>query len=370
MCSKPQCFCGEKWWQEGEINLWLQVVTLPPCATASSVMTHHTTKACMDQSPSKKMTGHLSAQVIWSEQTEEEETKRAGALFTPLCGPTHSLKVFNLFSTLWLVNHHIQFFVFSMFLCEKCGCDDFKWGEYYLNLWLSSFNLNHAPRGVLRTPRADPPLSMCRSFGVSVEDIISDCKDYYTKSAFHEILQNLFFCRLLAMSDILELHASSDDTEWKSQEKSTKGLCQLDTDSLFDLAVLHLERERQLGAARSDLAGMLRASVSLLKIREQMLSDSMLQEQRKKLLDLAETTVKENCQEIPPLSALIMSISTHKRVSANCQRIGRALTILLLHATPQAFESNTTLLSEKVNMSLYELLIREPTKYYFERNRA
>ena len=69
----------------------------------------------------------------------------------------------------------------------------------------------------------------------------------------------------------------------------------MDTDSLFDLAVLHLERERQLGAARSDLAGMLRASVSLLKIREHMLSDSMLQEQRKKLLDLAETTVKENC---------------------------------------------------------------------------
>ena len=31
------------------------------------------------------MTGHLSAQVIWSEETEEEETKRAGALSTPQC---------------------------------------------------------------------------------------------------------------------------------------------------------------------------------------------------------------------------------------------------------------------------------------------
>ena len=49
------------------------------------------------------MTGHLSAQVIWSEQTEEEETKRAGALFNPLCGPTHSLKVFNLFLTAWFL---------------------------------------------------------------------------------------------------------------------------------------------------------------------------------------------------------------------------------------------------------------------------
>ena len=77
--------------------------------------------------------------------------------------------------------------------------------------------VSRSPRRPQRTPRADPPLSMCRSFGVSVEDIISDCKDYYTKSAFHEILQNLFFCRLLAMSDILELHASPDDTEWKSQ---------------------------------------------------------------------------------------------------------------------------------------------------------
>ena len=31
------------------------------------------------------MTGHLSAQVIWSEETEEEKTKRAGALSTPQC---------------------------------------------------------------------------------------------------------------------------------------------------------------------------------------------------------------------------------------------------------------------------------------------
>ena len=51
----------------------------------------------------KKVTGHLSAQVIWSEETEKEETKRAGALSTPLCGPTHSLKVFNLFLTAWFL---------------------------------------------------------------------------------------------------------------------------------------------------------------------------------------------------------------------------------------------------------------------------
>ena len=49
------------------------------------------------------MTGHLSAQVIWSEETEEEETKRAGALSTPQCSPTHSLKVFNLFLTAWFL---------------------------------------------------------------------------------------------------------------------------------------------------------------------------------------------------------------------------------------------------------------------------
>ena len=56
------------------------------------------------------MTGHLSAQVIWSEQTEEEETKRAGALFNPLCGPTHSLKVFNLFLTAWFLGCYHFFF--------------------------------------------------------------------------------------------------------------------------------------------------------------------------------------------------------------------------------------------------------------------
>ena len=54
----------------------------------------------------KKVTGHLSAQVIWSEETEEEETKRAGALsllHSAVCGPTHSLKVFNLFLTAWFL---------------------------------------------------------------------------------------------------------------------------------------------------------------------------------------------------------------------------------------------------------------------------
>ena len=52
------------------------------------------------------MTGHLSAQVIWSEKTEEEETKRAGALsllHSAVCSPTHSLKVFNLFLTAWFL---------------------------------------------------------------------------------------------------------------------------------------------------------------------------------------------------------------------------------------------------------------------------
>ena len=151
------------------------------------------------------------------------------------------------------------------------------------------------------------------------------------------------------MSEILELYASSDDPEWAGQEEN---ITESDNDDLYDLAVLHLERERQLGAARSDLAGMLSSAESFLTIRERILSGSMLQEKKDQLLALAKTSVEENCLEIPPLSAFITSISSQRKVSATCQRIGYAFTLLLLSAAPQTTDVNTTLLSDKVKIIL------------------
>ena len=156
------------------------------------------------------------------------------------------------------------------------------------------------------------------------------------------------------MSEILELYASSDDPEWAAQEEN---ITESDNDDLYDLAVLHLERERQLGAARSDLAGMLSSAESFLTIRERILSGSMLQEKKDQLLALAKTSVEENCLEIPPLSAFITSISSQRKVSATCQRIGYAFTLLLLSAAPQTTDVNTTLLSDKVKMILCHIVI-------------
>ena len=148
------------------------------------------------------------------------------------------------------------------------------------------------------------------------------------------------------MSDVLELCASPENSKWTAHEEDIES-------SLIDLAVLHLEREKQLGAARSDLGGMLRAAGSFLKIREQLLADSMAKEHRDKLLALAEISLEENCLKMPPLSALIGSLASPKNASAKCHRTARAFTILLLHAAPQGFETNTTLLSDKVNMILF-----------------
>ena len=158
--------------------------------------------------------------------------------------------------------------------------------------------------------------------------------------------------------DVLEMSAGIDGPQWAEKVlsqgagKSNNQISELDS-SLFNLALYHLQRERQLGAARSDLTGMLIAAESLLTIREKLLSRSLPHGQRQKLLAVAEASVRENCFEIPPFSALIKSVASEKKISTSCQRIAHGFTVLLLTAAPQKTEITTILLSHEVKSILY-----------------
>ena len=159
---------------------------------------------------------------------------------------------------------------------------------------------------------------------------------------------------------ILEIDAGPDGPAWAAQlleENNQQGGGEpikpvfLDNDSLCKLARHHLVREKELGAARSDIWGMLASAESLLALRENLLLGrrkhsalpfpSLSNGQKEGLLALAEGSLEQHCFEIPPLSAFIKVNTLPRQRSATYERISSALTVLLLAAAPPTTTINT-----------------------------
>ena len=154
----------------------------------------------------------------------------------------------------------------------------------------------------------------------------------------------------MAHQDILEICPDSNMVKWADDICGEKRKCgeksQLLT-SNFKFVLLHLERERQLGAARADIHSMLCSSEIILAIRDSLLSNSLPEKQREALFSCAKTSVMEHGLLVPPLSALIWTASSKKK-SAKCQRTSLGFLILLLTGSPEKAVANTTLFSNEV----------------------
>ena len=124
----------------------------------------------------------------------------------------------------------------------------------------------------------------------------------------------------------------------------------LDIQDIYKLTLFHLEREKELGAARSLVSSLLRDAESFLILREKMVSGSLPPNQKEGLETLALKALETHPIEIPPLSAFIKATLLPKQSSATCKRISSAFTILLLCSshTPQTTTINTTPLSNEV----------------------
>ena len=123
-----------------------------------------------------------------------------------------------------------------------------------------------------------------------------------------------------------------------------------DDDTLYNLTLQFLVRERELGAARSDLAGMLLNAQSLLAVRDRLLLGSMSQRKKEGLLAIAEDSLSKYSMELPPLSSLVKAISSPKEASAACRRTSDCATVLLLTAAPQTTSINIKALSTEVRI--------------------
>ena len=154
----------------------------------------------------------------------------------------------------------------------------------------------------------------------------------------------------MAQQDILEINPDSNMVKWADDICGEKRKCgeksQLLT-SNFKFVLFHLERERQLGAARADIHSMLCSSEIILAIRDSLLSNSLPEKQREALFACAKTSVMEHGLLVPPLSALIWTASSKKK-SAKCQRTSLGFLILLLTGSPEKAVANTTLFSNEV----------------------
>ena len=163
-------------------------------------------------------------------------------------------------------------------------------------------------------------------------------------------------------SSMLEMDPGVDGPAWAEQVLCLEGKKQhgdakqskpapLDIQRIYKLTLSLLEREGELGAARSDISGMLRESSGILTLRTLMLTDSLPKREKEGLERLALRAL-ENCGgiEIPPLSAFIKATLLPKQSSAAVKRICAAMTILLLSTptAPQTTTINTTPLSNEV----------------------
>ena len=141
-------------------------------------------------------------------------------------------------------------------------------------------------------------------------------------------------------NDMLEIHPGAQDgPSWaakilernKEHEDDRQSKAELlDNESLFNLTLYYLERELFLGAARTDIGGMLKAAESLLKIRD----IEMPLDQKEALLDMAGRALEKNPITPPPLSAFIRVELMNGKSSKKMKRISWAFTLLLLTAAP------------------------------------